>query len=211
MENIVKWPLSENMCMLHVLYNGLSDAGRKLMTCDGTIEPRALLKSVMVKGVGRTLLKGASAEDAHKLMEKIVENKKARGKSVMYAWKRVGYNRKTDKRWNVYDIRKSLGKKGLHVIFGKAKKETDKHKNWIKRLKKLERDGEEDEIENLYAEAADGWSPVDHAVGIKVDENLNATLICNGCVKGAKKFSIVNLADRMEDVCICYEYDLVEV
>lgn len=43
----MKWPLSENMCMLHVLYNGLSDAGKKLMTCDGTIEPRALLKSVM--------------------------------------------------------------------------------------------------------------------------------------------------------------------
>ena len=34
-----------------------------------------------------------------------------------------------------------------------------------------------DEIKNLYAEAADGWSPVDHAVGIKVDENLNAKLI----------------------------------
>ena len=160
----------------------------------------------MVNGVGRTLLKGASAEDAHKLMEKIVENNKARGKSVMYTWKRVGYNRKTNKRWNVHDIRKSLGKKGLHVIFGKAKKESDKHKNWIKRLKKLEKDGEEDEVENLYAEAADGWSAVDHAVGIRV-----ATLICNGCVKGAKKFSIVNLADRMEDVCICYEYDLVEI
>ena len=125
----MEWPLSENMCMLHVLYNGLDSAGRELMTCGGTFEPRALLKSVMVNGVGRTLLIGASAEDTHKLMEKIVENNKARGKSVMYTWKRVGYNRKTNKRWNVHDIRKSLGKKGLHVIFGKAKKESDKHKN----------------------------------------------------------------------------------
>ena len=165
----MKWPLSENMCMLHVLYNGLDSAGRELMICGATFEPRALLKFVVVNGVGRTLLKGASAEDAHKLMEMIVENNKARGKSVMYTWKRV-----TNKRWNVHDIRKSLGKKGLHVIFGKAKKESDKHMNWIKRLKKLEKDGEEDEIENLYAEAADGWSAVDHAVGIRVDENLNA-------------------------------------
>ena len=61
----------------------------------------------------------------------------------------------------------------------------------------------------MYAEAAGGWSPLDHAVGMKVDENLNATLSCSGCVKGAKKISIVNLADRMEDVCICNEYDLV--
>ena len=66
----------------------------------------------MLKGVGRTLLKGASAEDAHKLMEKIVENNKARGKSVMYTWKRVGYNRETNKRWNVHDIRNRWGRKG---------------------------------------------------------------------------------------------------
>ena len=97
------------------------------------------------------------------------------------------------------------------MIFGKSKIESDKHKNLIKRLKKLKKDGKVDEIEDLYAEAADGWSPLDHAVGIKVNENLNAIPICNGCVKGAKKVSIVNLADRIEDVCICYEYDLVEV
>ena len=66
-------------------------------------------------------------------------------------------------------------------------------------------------LKDCISEAADGSSPVDHAVGIKVNEDLSATLICNGCVKGAKKFSMVNLADRMEDVCICYEYGLVEV
>ena len=208
----MKWPLSENMCMLHVLYNGLDSAGIELMTCGGTFEPRALLKSVMMKDAGRTLLWGASSEDAHKLLGKIVENNKAIGKTVEYTWKKVGYNRNTSKRWCVDHSRKScLAKKGIFVIFGKAKWENEKHKAWIKRLRKLERAGEEDEIERLYSEVADGSSPVDHAVGIKVNEDLSATLICNGCVKGAKKFSMVNLADRMEDVCIYYEYGLVEV
>ena len=71
MEDLVKWPLSENMFMLHVLYNGLDSAGRGLMTYGGTFEPRALLRPVMVKCAGRTLLWGASSEDAHKLLEKI--------------------------------------------------------------------------------------------------------------------------------------------
>ena len=199
MENIVKWPVDENMCMLHVMYNGLDEKGRELMTCGGTLEPRELLKSVMVKRAGRTLLYGASSEDAHKLLEKIVEKNKERGKTVVYTWKKMGYNRKTNKRWNVKHIRKTcLGKKGMHVIFGKSKKNSLCHEKWMKRLRKLEREGEEDEIENLYAAAAEGWSALDHAVGIKVDHDLNATLICNGTRDGAKKFSMVNLADRME-------------
>ena len=51
MEDIVKWPLSENMFILHVLYNGLDSAGRELMTYGGTFEPRALLRSVCRKNV----------------------------------------------------------------------------------------------------------------------------------------------------------------
>ena len=115
-------------------------------------------------------------------------NNKAIGKTVEYTWRKVGYNRNTSKRWCVDHIRKScLAKKGLFVIFGEAKWENEKHKAWIKRLRKLERAGEEDEIERLYSEAADESSPVDHAVGIKVHEDLSATLICNGCVKGTEK------------------------
>ena len=212
MENIVKWPVDENMCMLHVMYNGLDEKGRELMTCGGTLEPRELLKSVMVNGAGRTLLYGASSEDAHKLLEKIVQKNQERGKTVMYTWKKVGYNRKSDKRWNVRHIWKTcLAKKGMHVIFGKSKKNSMAHEVLIRKLKKLEKAGDKDEIENLYAATAKGWSALDHAVGIKVDHELNATLICNGTRDGAKIFSMVNLADRMEDVCICYEYDLVEV
>ena len=81
------------------------------MTCGGTIERRALPRSVMVKGAGRTLLWAASSEDAHKLLEKIVENNEALGKTVQYTWKKLGYNRNTSKRW-----KSCLAKKGLFVI-----------------------------------------------------------------------------------------------
>ena len=60
---------------------------------------------------------------------------------------------------------KIIGEERVTCDIWESGKESDKHKNWIKRLKKLEKDGEEDEIVNLYAEAADGWSAVDHAVG----------------------------------------------
>ena len=182
------------------------------MTCGDTLEPRELFKSIMDEENGRTLLKGASSENAHQFLLQIVKNNEARGKRVGYTFKRMGYNRKTAKRWTVMDVEKScLRKKGMYVIFGKSKMANPKHVQLMSKLKKLERERKHDEILEEYAAIADGCSKLDHAVGIKVDDDLNATLICNGCRDGAKTFTMVNLADRMEDLCICYEYDLFEL
>ena len=46
--------------MLHVLYNGLDSAGRELLTCGDTLEPRELFKSIMDEENRGTLSKCAS-------------------------------------------------------------------------------------------------------------------------------------------------------
>ena len=67
-------------------------------------------------------------QNAHQLLLQIVKYNEARGKRVGYTFKRMGYNRKTAKRWAVMDLEKScLRKKGMYVIFGKSKPVNPKH------------------------------------------------------------------------------------
>lgn len=106
------------------------------------------------------------------------------------------------------DIKKSvLSKKGKKfVIFGKSKWATEKQKRKMAKLKKLS----EEEILMEYSKTAKGLSRLDHAVGITVDGSGKAVLIDNGFTKGFKEFSMYNLVDRMDDLCLCYEIDLYE-
>ena len=62
-----------------------------------------------------------------------------------------------------------------------------------------------------WGKIANGTHPMDHAVGIIVSDNLTAKIIDNGCGNGGiKDFSMINLVDRLEDVNVCYKFDLVE-
>ena len=60
------WPTTENMCMLHAIYYGLSVEEKALFTCDGKFDPREILLGVVDKK-GRTLTHGATTEDAHRM------------------------------------------------------------------------------------------------------------------------------------------------
>ena len=106
------------------------------------------------------------------------------------------------------DLKKTvLSKVGKYVVFGKAKRNSEKHKNFIKKLKKLAND---DEVAAEWVKVADGHSAHDHGVGIIVADGAITKIIDNGCTNGFKLFSMVNLADRLDDVTVCFKFDLFE-
>jgi hypothetical protein len=189
------------------MYFGLSDTEKALFTCNGQFEPRQLLRSVVEKK-GRNLNRGATSEEAHRMLSRVVENNLKIGKSVKFTWRRQGQNQKSGKGWKVTDLQKSvLSKPGKYVLFGKAKKNSEKQKALIRRLNKLESD---EEVVEEWGRVAEGYSTMDHAVGIIVSNDLSAHIVDNGCTYGIKDISYINLADRLEDVNICFKFDLTE-
>ena len=201
------WPLSENMCLLHAMYYGLSASEKAIFTCGGVHDPREMMRSVVPKK-GRNFNFGASSNDAHNLIKKIVENNRLMGRNVKYVWQRQGQNAKSGHGWKVTDLRKTvLSKVGKYVIFGKAKRNSEKHNSFIQRLKKLDND---DEVAAEWVKVANGCSAHDHGVGIIVADDMSVKIIDNGCTNGSKSFSMVNLADRLDDVTVCFKFDLFE-
>jgi hypothetical protein len=201
------WPLSENMCLLHAMFFGLSESEKSLFTCGGLHDPREMMRSVLPKS-SRSLSYGASSNDAHNLIKLVVKNNALLGKNVKYVWKRQGQNMKSGHGWKVTDLKKTvLSKVGKYVLFGKAKRNSDKHVEIIKKLKKLDND---DEVAAEWVKVADGYSAHDHGVGIIVADGMPTKIIDNGCTNGSKLFSMVNLADRLDDVTVCFKFDLFE-
>jgi hypothetical protein len=208
-EDIVKWPITENQCMPFAMYYTLDKAGRDLFTCGGLIEPRDLVLSVMERE-GRTLLYGVNSHDVLKILWRIVELNSARGKNVRFTWKRTGFNIKSGLGWDVNSLKKTvLNKAGKKfIIVGKTRWQTDQHKKWMKHLAKVT----EAQVIEEWGKDALGLSKIDHAIGIRVEENQDETMIVdNGCRYGMKKYTAQSLVDRMEDLCVCYEFALYEV
>ena len=82
-----------------------------------------------------------------------------------------------------------------------------KHIALIRKLKKLPND---DEVAAEWVKTAKGHSAHDHGVGIIVSDDMSVKLIDNGCDNGCKLFTMVNLANRLDDVTVCYKFDLYE-
>jgi hypothetical protein len=207
-ENIVLWPKTENQCMMFAVFNVLDAVGKELLTCGGSIDPRDLIISV-IGGQGRTLLKGVNSHEVLKVLWRIVENNQARGKDVKFTWKRTGMNMKSGLGWDVNSLKKTvLNKAGKKfVILGKTRWATDKHKKWMQHLNTLT----EAQVVEEWGKYALGLKTIDHAIGIRVEENPDATMIVdNGCTYGMKKYTAHNMVDRMEDLCLCYEFELYE-
>jgi hypothetical protein len=69
----------------------------------------------------------------------------------------------------------------------------------------------EAQVVEEWGKYALGLKTIDHAIGIRVEENPDATMIVdNGCTYGMKKYTAHNMVDRMEDLCSCYEFALYE-
>jgi hypothetical protein len=208
-EGIVKWPITEDQCMTFALFNTLDRVGKELFTCGGSMDPRDVVLSVMGR-VGRTLLYGVNSHDVLKVLWRVVENDLARGKDVKFVWKRTGFNVKSGLGWDVNSLQKTvLNKPGKKfVILGKTRWQSDRHKKWMQHLAKVT----EAQALKEWGKEALGTAAIDHAIGIRVEKSRDETMIVdNGCTYGMKKYTAQHLVDRMEDLCVCYEFDLYEV
>jgi hypothetical protein len=210
-ENIVKWPTEENLCLLFAVYNVLGLEGKDIMTFGGTIDVRVLLQSVM-STQGRALIYGVTPMDIQRMLMKVVEEHRARGRNVGYIWKRVGLRRCSGKGWDVGSMKKTVlnkvGKK--FVMLGKTMWVNEAHKAKMRKLKDLS----EKDICEVWGNMSSAWglSKVDHAVAVRIEAKEDASrLVDNGCTEGMKLFSMTNLALRMTDLCACFEFDLYDL
>ena len=168
------WPTTENMCMLHAIYYGLSVEEKALFTCDGKFDPREILLGVVDKK-GRTLTHGATTEDAHRMFSRVVQNNKEIGKTVKFTWRRRGMNQKSGTGWKVKDLWKTvLSRPGKYVSFGKAKRANDKHGKLMAKMGAFKTD---EGVLDEWGKIANGTHPMDHAVGIIVSDNLKLLIM----------------------------------
>ena len=100
-------------------------------------------------------------------------------------------------------IKTVLSKKGVYVVFGKAKRRNDRHKVLLRRISKAECVEEKMEI---YSKTATGCSRQDHAISIRSDEN-GVRLLDNACTSGSIDCSVESLADRMVDLTYCFYFN----
>jgi hypothetical protein len=70
-ENIVKWSIEENQCLLFCVYNVLGIEGKDVMSFRGMIDVWVLLQSVM-STQGRALIYGVTLVNIHCMLMKVV-------------------------------------------------------------------------------------------------------------------------------------------
>ena len=210
-ENIGKWSIEENQCLLFCVYNVLGIKGKDIMSFGGTMDVRVLLQSVM-STQGRALIFGVTPVDIHCMLMKVVEEHRVRGRNVGFTWKRVGLRKCTGKGWDVGSMKKTVlnkvGKK--FVMLGKTMWANEAHKVKMRQLKNLS----EKDICEVWGNMSSAWglSKVDHAVAVRIEAKEDASrLVDNGCTAGMKLFSMTNLAMRMTDLCACFEFDLYDL
>ena len=210
-ENIGKWSIEENQCLLFCVYNVLGIKGKDIMSFGGTMDVRVLLQSVM-STQGRALIYGVTPVDIHCMLMKVVEEHRVRGRNVGFTWKRAGLRKCTGKGWDVGSMKKTVlnkvGKK--FVMLGKTMWANEAHKVKMRQLKNLS----EKDICEVWGNMSSAWglSKVDHAVAVRIEAKEDASrLVDNGCTAGMKLFSMTNLAMRMTDLCACFEFDLYDL
>ena len=150
---------------------------------------------------------GASVEDASTYLKYVCARNKELGIKLKYEFRRVTGRHGKSRRWNAHSIEKTVvNKKGIYVVYGKAKWLNKLHTALLKRIKKANCVGEELEI---YSMVAKGLSRMDHAISIRSDEN-GVRIFDNACTNGSIKYNVLNLASKMIDLTNCYYFDLYE-
>lgn len=151
------------------------------------------------------LLYGSSVEDAITFLEYVCMENKKRGVKLNYEFRRVAGRYGESRRWNASSLKKTVtARKGIYVIFGKAKRTNKIHRALLKRIRSADCVGDELEI---YSKVAKGMSRKDHVVSICSDCN-GVRLFDNACIKGSVEFNMTNLANKMIDLTHCYYFDL---
>jgi hypothetical protein len=197
---------SKNLCMAAAMVLPLSAEQQGWMRLGGS-DAGNVFKASAGLPLDHKLLKGASVEDAVEFLKYVCAGNRKRGIKLKYEFRRVVGRHDKSRRWNIRSLLKTVGKRrGIYVLYGKAKRLNRYHKELIKRMKKADCEGEELEI---FSQVAKGLSRKDHACSIRHDEN-GLRLFDNACTKGSIDFSIMNLAGKMIDLTSCYYFDLYE-
>ena len=100
-----------------------------------------------------------------------------------------------------------VNRKGHYVLIGLSRELDDKHPKIVKRIRAVE--GKEARALQ-YLKTAKGRKCIDHAVGVRIVDTGNLFLD-TACRKGSVKFDILHLADKMNDVSLCFYVNLYEV
>ena len=104
-------------------------------------------KTALGLSVDNKLLYGTSVEDAVTYMKYVCAGNKKHGLKLEYQFRRVVGRHGKVRKWNVQSIMETVVKKrGIYVIFGKAKRANAIHKALMKRIRKADCVGEELEI-----------------------------------------------------------------
>lgn len=201
-----EFKLSKNLCMAAAMVLPLSAEQQGWMRLGGSDAGNIFKKSAGLP-LDHKLLMGASVEDAVEFLKYVCAGNRERGIKLKYEFRRVVGRHDKSRRWNVRSLMKTVGKRrGIYVLYGKAKRLNRCHELLLKRMKKADCVGEELEI---FSQVAKGLSRKDHACSIRHDEN-GLRLFDNACTKGSIDFSILNLAGKMIDLTSCYYFDLYE-
>ena len=166
-----------------------------------------VFKTSLGLSLDNKLLYGSSVGDAVTFLKYVCTENKKRGVKLCYEFRRVAGRYGESRRWNARSLKETVtARKGIYVIFGKAKRTNKIHKALLKRIKSADCVGDELEI---YSKVAKGMSRKDHAVSIRSDDD-DIRLFDNACTKGSVEFSMTNLANKMIDLTHCYYFDLYE-
>jgi hypothetical protein len=194
---------SKNLCMVAAMVLPLSVEQQEWVRMGG--DAGNVFKASLGLESDNKLLYGTSVEDAVQFMKYVCAANKKRGIKLGYEFRRVSGRYGVSRRWNVKSMMETVVKRrGIYVMFGKAKRANAIHKALLKRIKSANCVGDELEI---YSKVAQGMSRKDHAVSIRSDCD-GVRLYDNACIKGSVEFNITNLASKMIDLTNCYYFDL---
>lgn len=194
---------SKNLCMVAAMVLPLSDQQQEWIRMGG--DAGNVFKASLGLSADNKLLYGSSVEDAITFLKYVCMENKKRGVKLNYEFRRVAGRYGESRKWNASSLKKTVtARKGIYVIFGKAKRTNSIHKALLKKIRSVDCVGDELEI---YSKVAKGMSRKDHAVSIRSDCN-GVRLFDNACIKGSVEFNMTNLANKMIDLTHCYYFDL---
>jgi hypothetical protein len=153
--------------------------------------------------------KGIGSYDINFFLHTLCREYKSLGRNVQFTWLKIGRNKSLKHRgFTGGSIEKLvLSRKGQYVLFGKAKLKNSIHRAFIIRLKKEKK---EKLRFIIYSNKARGKCRANHAVGISVDDHLNALYYDNACIESPPKFEVMRLAEKMSDISNCYVFNIFE-
>ena len=169
-------------------------------------DARTLLTIAMGVALDDELKHGVRAEDVLDMFKYVQELYAAEGTTMKYTWVRIGKNQsKKGSGWKGADCAKTFSRIGKFVVLGAAKKNDDRHGKLMKAMSK--KSMSEIERAGKYGIYAKGTKTINHAISIVIDDEFGRGMMFdNGCED--KKYSILSIASRMEDVSVCYKMDL---